>query len=178
MAGTDMETTAYRKRAEQEVLQAAQTDVEFAREAEIAAEGLAAEAPEVLGDGADGAEPAAEALAEDPGGGEKGDQEEHAGGMQGRHLAADQQHLEIHQGGDGEPAFDAGRPSGPQASPAGFVVADEQVELDADPGVEGEKDELHGAAEGLGAVRFGAADQLLADGRRGWSDDGGHLFYL
>ena len=64
--------------------------------------------------------------------------------------------LEIHQGCDGQPAFDAWGPRGYTELAAGFVITDKEVELNADPDVQREKRELKPAAGVLGVVGTGS----------------------
>ena len=68
--------------------------------------------------------------------------------MDGRHLTGENEVFRVHQPGDGQPAFDAGR-TGDARRTGGLEVTDKVVELDADPEVEGEKRELDGAADEL-----------------------------
>src|ERR1035438_10426322 len=65
------------EQAQQNVFEAAQSDIQAARQAEIAAEGPAAQAPQILRDGPHRAQPAAETLAEEPRHPQECDQQEH-----------------------------------------------------------------------------------------------------
>ena len=120
------------------------------------------QAPQVLGHGSHRAQPPAEALAENPRCSQKSNQQEHARRVERRYAARHQQHLEVHQSGDGQPAFDAWRANGVRGPAAGFVITDEQVELDADPDIERQEGQLKRAAQRLRAVLAGALQQFLA----------------
>ena len=51
-------------------------------------------------------------------------------------------YFEVHQSGDGEPAFGAGRPRHLEADAATLVEAHPQVELNSEPGVEQDEGDL------------------------------------
>ena len=73
------------KQAQQDVFHAAESDIGSPRQVEIAAESEASQTPQVLGDGSRRAQPAAEALAEEPRCSQKSNQQEHTGGVECRH---------------------------------------------------------------------------------------------
>jgi hypothetical protein len=60
---------------------------------------------------------------------------ENASGMNRRKLACIKPDFKVHQRGNGEPAFDSGRPLGEARSAARFVVPDKQIEFGRDPNV-------------------------------------------
>jgi len=90
--------------------------------------------------------------------------------MDGGDVVGDEEVLEVHDAGDGEPAFDAGGAAEVRGLAVGFVVADPEDELEAEPGVEGEEGELDGVADSLRAVAEDAADEGLFG--PGWGYDG------
>ena len=130
-------------------------------------EELLAEVPEVFGGGADGAEPGAEGFLEQPAGEQEDDEEDHGRGVDGGDVVGGEEVLEVHEAGDGEPAFDAGGAAEVAGVAVGFEVADPEVELEAEPGVEGEEGDLDGVADALGVVEEMAADEGLFGGRVG-----------
>src|SRR5690348_13578556 len=81
--------------------------------------------------------------------------------MNARKSAGVKQHLEIHQGGDGQPAFDPRGAGGGSYSASGLVITDEIVELDPDPDIQGEKSELKPGTGALGTVSRGADKGFL-----------------
>lgn len=93
--------------------------------------------------------------------------------MQRRHSAGGQQNLEVHHGGDRQPAFHSGRPAGPDRAPPGFVIAHKEVEFDADPEVEQQEDQLKGMPQALRPVGHRVLPQPFSgfggglDGRNG-----------
>ena len=60
--------------------------------------------------------------------------------------------LEVHEAGDGEPAFDTGGAVDVEAAAVGFVIANPEIKLQAEPGVESEEGDLDGVADALGVV--------------------------
>ncbi len=134
---------------------------------------LLAEVPEVLRGGAYGAEPGAEGFLEEQAGEQEDDEENHRCGMDAGDVVGGEEVLEVHEAGDGEPAFDAGGAADVAGEAVGFVVADPEVELEAEPGVEGEEGDLDGVAEALGVVEEMAADEGLFGGRGRWDCGGG-----
>jgi len=158
---------------EDEIFEAAEGDVEPAGEGEVAVEELVAELPEVLGYGADGAEPGAEGLFEQEAGEQEDDEEKHRGGVDGGDVMGDEEVLEVHDAGDGKIAVDAGGAGDVEAVAVGFVVADPEEELDGEEGVEGEEGDLDGVADLLRAVAEDAAHEgLFGLGDGGWGDGG------
>jgi len=100
-------------------------------------------------------------------------------------VVGDEEVLEVHEAGDGKPAFDAGGSAEVVGLAVGFEVADPEVELEAEPGVEGEEGELDGVADALGVVEEMAADEGFLGGRGGGGGcggfgggEGGHGFLL
>src|SRR5581483_3170746 len=73
--------------SEQQILQAAERDINPFPEDEIAAEKPYSQAAEILGNGTDRAEPTAKRFAKQECHGQERDEQEHRGGMDGRDLA-------------------------------------------------------------------------------------------
>jgi len=161
---------------EEDVLEAAEGDIEPAGKDEAAVEELLAEVPEVFGGGTYGAEPGAKGFLEEPARDEKDDEEDHRGGVDSGDVVGGEEVLEVHEAGDGKPAFDAGGATEVMGLAIGFVIADPEVELEAEPGVEGEEGELDRMAGTLGVVEEMAADEgLFGDGGcGGGTGEGGH----
>ena len=146
---------------EKKILQAAQGDVQPAGEGEVAAEEFVAELPEVFGYGADRAEPGAEGFFEQQAGEQKDDEEKHRRRVDGGDVMGDEEVLEVHEAGDGKPALDAGGTAEVARLAVGFEVADPEVELEAEPGVECEEGDLDGVADALGVVLREVAEEGL-----------------
>jgi len=105
--------------------------------------------------------------------------------MDGGDAVGDKEVLEVHKAGDGEPAFDAGRAAEVVGAAVGLEVADPEIELEAEPGVEGEEGDLDGVADALRVVEEMAADEgLFRRSRDRWGcggarcGEGGHGFLL
>lgn len=122
-----------KEQSQQDVLQAAQGDIEPARQAPIAVKSSLAEPPQPFGNRAYRTKPRPEAFAQQPGDRQKGEEQEHSGRMHVGDVARRQQDLQVHQRGDGQPTFDSGRSRDPHPVPTRFVVVDEQNELRSDP---------------------------------------------
>ena len=152
---------------EENVFEAAERDVEPAGKDEAAVEELLAEMPEVFGGGAYGAEPGAEGFLEQPARDDEDYEEDHGGGVDGGDVVGGEEILEVHEAGDGEPAFDAGGAAEVVGLAVGLEIADPEVELEAEPGVEGEEGDLDGVADALGVVEEMAADEGFFGGRDG-----------
>jgi hypothetical protein len=159
---------------EENVFEAAEGDVEPTGKDEAAMEELLAEVPEVFGGGTYGAEPGAKGFLEEPARDEEDDEEDHRGGVDSGDVVGGEEVLEVHEAGDGEPAFDAGGATEVMGLAIGFVIADPEVELEAEPGVEGEEGELDGVAGTLGVVEEMAADEGLFGGGGCGNGEGGH----
>ncbi len=144
---------------EEQVLEAAQGHVEPTGKEERAVEELLAEVPEVFRGGPYGAEPGAEGFFEEEAREEEDDEEDHRGGVNAGDVVGGEEVLEVHEAGDGEPAFDTGRAADVVGEAVGFVEADPEIKLEAEPGVEGEEGDLDGVAEALGVVEEMAADE-------------------
>jgi len=170
---------------EEEVFEAAEGDIEPAGKDERAVEELLAEVPEVFRCSAYGAEPGAEGFLEEPARHEEDDEQDHGRGVDGGDVVGGEEVLEVHEAGDGEPAFDAGGATEVVGVAVGFVETDPEIELEAEPGVEGEEGDLDGVADALGVVEEMAADEGPFGGRWGrWGcgeargGQGGHGFLL
>ena len=57
--------------------------------------------------------------------------------------------LGVHEAGDGEPAFYPGGALGLKAPAAALEVADPEIELDAEPGVQGDEESLDDKTDAL-----------------------------
>jgi len=147
--------------AEEEILQSAERDVDPAVQVEVATEEAAAKDGEIFGEGADGAEPRAEGLFEENAHQDEGEEEKHRGGMDERNVAGGEEELRVHESGDGQPAFDASGARQIEALASVFEVAHPNEELESEPAVERNKDELDDVADALGAVGGEAAHQRL-----------------
>ncbi len=97
-----------KEEGEQQVLEAAEGDVEPARKLQVAAEEAAAQLPEILRNGADGTKPGAEGFLEQQAGEEKDGHEDGGGGMDCGKVTGKKKVLKIHETGDGQPAIDTG----------------------------------------------------------------------
>ena len=153
-----MPPTMKTKKAMSRYLSRAQRNVEPAGQDEVASEELAAQLPEVFGEGSDGAEPGAEGALEEEAGGGEDEEQDHGGGVDGGDAAGGDEVARVHQSGDGEPAIDSGGAGDVGAGGAGFKVADEEIELDAEEDVEQDEEALHDEAGALPAVGRGAAN--------------------
>jgi len=148
------------KESEQEILEAAQWNIDPARQMQIAAENPAAELPQILRERADGAEPGAESFLGGQAHGEERHEKEHGRGMNFGNAPGGQQIFEVHQPGDGQPAFSSRRARNLQAMAAGCEESEPEIKLDAQPAVEQYERKLNQVAYALRAVRRGAVNQL------------------
>jgi hypothetical protein len=139
-------------------------------------EELLAEVPEVFRCGAYGAEPGAKGFLEEEARDEEDDEEKHRRGVDGGDVVGGEEVFEVHEAGDGEPAFDAGGAGDVMGLTVGFEVTDPEIELEAEPGVEGQESDLDGVADALGVVEEMAADEGLFGG--GERSGGGHGYLL
>ncbi len=129
---------------------------------EFAAKQAAAGPPERFGNGADRADPATKRFAEDQADSEKTEEQKHPGRVDGRHLAGQQPILQVHEASNRQPTFDAGRPLESGRVAGRFEMPDEQVELSANPDIQRQETELHGATQRLRAVRRRPPHQFIA----------------
>ena len=117
------------KKREQQIFESAQRNVEPARKAKIVAENFFADASQHFGKCSDGAEPGAERFLCEETHGQKRHEEKHGRGMNGGHAAGEEEDLEVHQAGDGQPALGAGRTRDLKAHAAALEEANPEVEL-------------------------------------------------
>jgi hypothetical protein len=83
--------------------------------------------------------------------------------MDGGHLPGQQPLLQAHQGGNRQPAFDAGRTLDGHCPAPAFEIPHEQIELDADPDMQQQKAGLNRATKLLRAVGRRSPPGLVPD---------------
>ena len=146
---------------EQEVFQAAQRKIEPAREMEVAAKELASGTPEIFRHCSDWAEPTAKGFAEQERDGQKREKQKQGRRMRRRNVASADPVFEVHQPGDGEPAFDSGGAC-KVASGSSFEITHPKVKRNSHPCIQQQERELEYATEQWRTVGCGSADKFLA----------------
>src|SRR5215468_9020035 len=81
--------------------------------------------------------------------------------MHAGNLSAQQPVFQVHQPGDGQPAFDASGPRYLRKRSTDFVLFNPEIEPSANPEVQEKEGSLEAAAVDSGIVFFYAADQLF-----------------